>query len=65
MVPQKSMEQELKSQEKELTEEINSLGKKVGLAMCLRVISLLMPRTRSQNTWKSSLMMPRLNSGTS
>ncbi|KIM70110.1 hypothetical protein SCLCIDRAFT_1207405 [Scleroderma citrinum Foug A] len=28
MVPQKSMEQELKSQEKELTEEINSLGKK-------------------------------------
>ncbi|KAL4070536.1 Prefoldin [Scleroderma citrinum] len=28
MVPQKSMEQELKAQEKELTDEINSLGKK-------------------------------------
>jgi len=44
-IPQKSMEQELKSQEKELTEEINSLGKKVGPAMCLLVPSLLMPRT--------------------
>jgi len=29
MVPQKTMEQELKGQEKELTDDINSLNKKV------------------------------------
>lgn len=34
MVPQKSMEQELKGQEKELTDDINSLNKKVTSAFC-------------------------------
>ena len=29
MVPQKTMEQELKGQEKELTDDINNLNKKV------------------------------------
>ena len=31
MVPQKTMEQELKGQEKELTDDINNLNKKVTL----------------------------------
>ena len=59
------MEQELKTQEKELTDEINSLGKKVGVTgFTSDFAAEVSIRSQSQNIWKSSLMMPRLNSGT-
>ena len=37
MVPQKAMEQQLKSQEKELTDDINNLNKKVISSVLLAV----------------------------
>ncbi|KAG6336239.1 hypothetical protein ID866_2858 [Astraeus odoratus] len=49
MVPQKAMEQELKAQEKELTDELNSLNKKVRLIVGLMFTSPLNDFVTSPN----------------
>jgi hypothetical protein len=56
MVPQKAMEQELKGQEKELTDDINNLNKKVTSSISGSVYLLTLV---SQNISKSSSTMPR------
>ena len=38
MVPRKTMEQELKAQEKELTDDINNLNKKVGCSVVVQAL---------------------------
>jgi chaperonin cofactor prefoldin len=61
MIPRTPMEQELKGQEKELTDDINNLNKKVCPAeISCRHCSFLM--SCSQNTWKNSSTTRRVSS---
>jgi hypothetical protein len=65
MVPQKAMEQELKSQEKELTDDINGLNKKVASAFYADPNRLKCTPSLSQSFSRSSSMMPKLSYVTS
>lgn len=56
MVPQKTMEQELKGQEKELTDDINNLNKKVSSGV-LRRTSAKNTLFLSRSFWRSSSTM--------
>lgn len=61
MVPRKEMENDLKGQEKELNDDINSLNKKVH---CILVRYLSANTIHSQNIWKNNSMMRRLSCAT-
>ena len=54
MVPRSTMEKDLKNQERALTDDINSLGKKV--TSPLLTAEFIEPDIRS-NIWRSSSMM--------
>ena len=58
MVPRPEMERDLKAQEKEIVDDINSLNKKVGIRLRLW---LLAKQATSQSTWRSNSMKPRDN----
>jgi hypothetical protein len=58
MVPRKEMEKELKDQEKELSDDITNLTKKVGIALSP---SLPSHRCNSQNISRNNSMMRRLS----
>jgi len=55
MIPRSTMEKDLRSQEKALTEEINNLGKKVTFSVLLRNLLNRTVPFRS-NTWRNSLL---------
>lgn len=54
MIPRSTMEKDLRSQEKALTEEINTLGKKVTFSLLLRILLNRTVPFRS-NTLRNSL----------
>jgi len=54
MIPRSTMEKDLRSQEKALTEEINALGKKVTFSLLLRILLNRTVPFRS-NTLRNSL----------
>ena len=54
MIPRSTMEKDLRSQEKALTEEINTLGKKVNFSLLLRNLLNRTAPFRS-NTLRNSL----------
>lgn len=60
MVPRPAMEKDLKGQEKELTDDINNLNKKVspkGVSYSIR----LSRNVCSPNIWRNNLMMLKIN----
>jgi hypothetical protein len=64
MIPRSTMEKDLRSQEKALTEEINALGKKVTFSMLLRNLLNRTVHFRS-NTLRNSLTTRSHSSATS
>jgi hypothetical protein len=58
MVPRKTMEAELKAQEKELSDDINNLNKKASRTPSIVFHSLLIFAV-SQNSWRSNSAMHR------
>lgn len=61
MVPRPIMEKDLKKQEKELTDDINNLNKKVSWARILVAAELRLDIRYSQSTWKSSSTTRKVN----
>ncbi len=55
MIPRSAMEKDLKSQEKALTDDINTLGKKVSFYVLPRNLSNQTVPFRS-NTWRNNSM---------
>jgi hypothetical protein len=62
MVPRKTMEGELKTQEKELSDDINSLNKKVSTLP--KYYQCLLIHLVRQSSWRNNLTMRRGSYGT-
>ena len=62
-VPRPVMDSDLKANEKELTDDINNLTKKVcNFSVYISTIQLTFTNAcHRANTWRSSLMMPKHN----
>lgn len=59
-VPRPAMDKDLKAEEKELTDDINSLNKKVRRT-CLSLENILSTTLIRVNIWRSNLTTLRLN----
>ena len=62
MVPRRALEDELKHQEKELTDDINNLNKKVSFSC--HIASIMITVYNSRNISRSNSQMRNLSYGT-